>query len=80
MKIIILVFTYVFLTVTLKVDFLGVVNGVSAAFDYFFNLFPDLDNVRVAFSYVVKLFNNPLMMLALAFSTIYFVMRITIGG
>lgn len=80
MKLIILVFTYIFITTTLNFDFLGLVSGLSASFDYFFNLFPDLDSVREAFVFVIRIFRTPMMMLVLAFSTIYFVMRITIGG
>lgn len=80
MKLIILVFTYIFVTTGLNVDFLGIVSGVEASFSYFFNFFPDLAVIKVAFSYVIKVFQTPMMMLVLAFGTIYFVMRITIGG
>lgn len=80
MKLIILVFTYIFITTTLNFDFLGLVDGLSMSFSYFFNLFPDLAVIKTAFSYVVRIFQTPMMMLALSFSTIYFVMRITVGG
>lgn len=80
MKLIILVFTYVFVTTTLNIDFLGIVRGVEAAFSYFFNLFPDLAIIKTTFSYIIKIFQTPMMMLALSFITIYFVMRITVGG